>query len=286
MLTEKTLFGNVDKVQTAIDRIKQFEPPEGYYVAFSGGKDSCVVLDLVKRAGVKYDAHYNLTTVDPPELVYFIRDNFRVTGRRIRYRQRLKAARLMGRKSPRPFLTINVHKPKETMWQLIVKKRIPPLRHMRYCCAILKEGGGKGRIVITGVRWAESARRAKRRMVEQCNRDNSKQYLHPIIDWSEDDVWQYIHQNKVPYCSLYDEGFKRLGCVLCPYARGQNKQLELKRWPKIADAYKRACVKAFNKAVADGLVQRNWKSGEDMYEWWIAGKSSVKQNPDQTVIFE
>ena len=74
MLKDTTLFGEVDKVAIAIQRIKSFEPKEGYYVAFSGGKDSCVVLDLVKRAGVKFDAHYNLTTVDPPELVRFVKD--------------------------------------------------------------------------------------------------------------------------------------------------------------------------------------------------------------------
>ena len=72
MLIENTLFGRIDKVAQAITRIKLHKPDDGYYVAFSGGKDSCVILDLVQRAGVKYDAHYNVTTVDPPELVQFI----------------------------------------------------------------------------------------------------------------------------------------------------------------------------------------------------------------------
>ncbi len=66
MLKEQTLLDEIDKVNLAIRRIKLHEPIEGYYVAFSGGKDSCVILDLVKRAGVKFDAHLNITTVDPP----------------------------------------------------------------------------------------------------------------------------------------------------------------------------------------------------------------------------
>lgn len=76
MLKEQTLFGEIDKVDLALRRIKLHEPPEGYYVAFSGGKDSCVILDLVKRAGVKFSAHLNITTVDPPEVLKFVRQNY------------------------------------------------------------------------------------------------------------------------------------------------------------------------------------------------------------------
>ena len=120
MLVEKTLFGEVDKVKIAITRLRLHEPKDdGYYVAFSGGKDSCVVLDLCKRAGVKFDAHYNLTTVDPPELVRFI-------------------------KKYHPDIWETRTKPEKSMWDLIVQKGIPPTRIMRYCCTVLKESGGGG----------------------------------------------------------------------------------------------------------------------------------------------
>jgi phosphoadenosine phosphosulfate reductase len=70
----KDLFGH-DKVEEAIERIKMFEPPEGYYFADSGGKDSSVVRELLLTSGCKFDAHYSVTTIDPPELIYFLRQH-------------------------------------------------------------------------------------------------------------------------------------------------------------------------------------------------------------------
>lgn len=127
-----------DKVQVAIERLQAFEPPEGYYLAFSGGKDSVVIKALADMAGVKYDAHYNHTSVEPPELVRFVREQH-------------------------PDVSIEWHKDKDgnriTMWNLIPKRSFPPTRIARYCCQELKETGGNGRMCITGVRWAESPNR-------------------------------------------------------------------------------------------------------------------------------
>jgi phosphoadenosine phosphosulfate reductase len=167
------------------------------------------------------------------------------------------------------------------MWQLIIENGMPPLRQKRYCCRILKEGGGEGRRVLTGIRWAESVRRSKREMVEDCYRGKHRTYLHPIIDWTDSDIWEFINTNSVRYCSLYDEGWKRLGCVLCPNGN-QRKQAE--RWPKIADSYRRACIRAFDKAKLDGKT-RTWKDGNEMFDWWVSGGGN-SNDPDQTVMFE
>lgn len=137
-LVEQTLFGVEDKVANSIEALRSFEPQEGYYVAFSGGKDSVVVKKLCDLAGVKYDAHYSVTSVDPPELVAFIRDEYPDVIREIPRDENGNAI---------------------TMWSLISQACYPPTRRARYCCEYLKETGGYGRFAVTGVRWAESRNR-------------------------------------------------------------------------------------------------------------------------------
>ena len=110
-LIEYTLDGTVNKVDVAIKRLRAFEPPEGYYLAFSGGKDSVTVKALMDLAGVKYDAHYSVTSVDPPELVQFI-----------------KTMPDVSRDIPHD----TDGKP-ITMWTLIPQHLMPPTRFVRYC---------------------------------------------------------------------------------------------------------------------------------------------------------
>jgi len=261
------LFSGKDKAEIAIDRLQAFCPPEGYYVAFSGGKDSVVILDLVKKSGCKFDAHYNITGIDPPELYYFIRDNFPEVKR---------------------------HRPETTIWKLIVKKMMPPTRRVRYCCEHLKEHGGQDRKVVTGIRWAESSRRSKRRIVEACFRNDHKFYINPIIDWSDEDVWEYIKTRGIAYCSLYDEGFKRLGCIGCPMAGTDGRKKEFSRWPNFERKYRTAFAAAAAANLAAlgpeyGGRGRNaklrWVDGDSMFSWWME-EDKTKDDPDQTVMFE
>ena len=259
MLKETTLFEKIDRVKMAIDRLRQFEPPEGYYLAFSGGKDSVCIYQLALMAGVKFDAHYNNTTIDPPELIYFIRKHYP---------------------------NVKFHNPKISMLKMLETRGFP-LRQARWCCAEFKEGGGSGRYVVTGVRQAESFKRSKRRMVEVCMKDTSKRYLHPIIDWSEEDVWEFIRKNGFPYCYLYNLGFKRLGCLFCPNATPKEKQMQLEMYPK----YKALFIKSFEKLYQNRKDKPNssvsrWKSGEEMFNWWIYEMTSKKDNADQTIMFE
>lgn len=288
MLEQIQIFhdGLKTKLQASIDRLRAFEPEEGYYVAFSGGKDSQCIYELCKMAGVKFDAHYRVTGIDPPELVRFIKRQY-------------------------PDVEFEIPKDNDgkriTMWKLIEQKKMPPTRTVRYCCEHLKESGGTGRVTVTGVRWAESSNRKKnqgmvsitgkpaatkkkadhlsaeyavnksggiilntdndasRRMVEQCYR-TQKIMVNPIIDWSDEDVWHFLNDIAcVPHCELYDEGFHRLGCVGCPMA---NASHELERWPRFKDLYLNAFGKMINARKSAGL-ETSWDSPEEVMDWWL-----------------
>ena len=277
-----------DKVEASMERLRAFEPKEGYYVAFSGGKDSQCVYHLCKMAGVKFDAHYNVTSVDPPELIYFIRENYPdVIWDYPRYKDGTVA----------------------TMWNLIPRKQMPPTRLARYCCEYFKESSGKGRVTVTGVRWAESARRAEnqglavlmgkpkkterlaeeigaeykvnksgavilnddndeaRRMVEHCYRTR-KTLVNPIVDWEEEDVWEFLNTNGIKHCCLYDQGYKRLGCIGCPM--NHTAAAELKNYPKYRKSYVRAFDRMIKNNKENGIkMQANWSDGEAVMRWWL-----------------
>ena len=287
MIHQVDIYGK-DKVETAIDTMRFFEPKDGsgYYLAFSGGKDSVVLKTLADMAGVKYDAHYRVTSVDPPELVRFVKT----------------------------FPDVQMDHPMDKdgkpikMWNLIPKKGLPPTRIARYCCQYLKETGGEGRMTLTGVRWAESRNRQanqgrvtiygkkteetdffartprggvvlkeeariflnndndeSREVVDFCIKQR-KTVVNPIIDWSDDDIWEFIEEYKVRYCSLYDEGFKRLGCIGCPLAGAKAQMKEFERWPK----YKTLYIRAFDKMIEQNPeCMKSWKTGQDVFGWWV-----------------
>jgi len=236
--------------EIAIERLLAFEPPEGYWVAYSGGKDSDTILDLVRRSGCKYDAHHSLTTADPPEVVRHIKEQ----------------------------PDVEIQRPKRTMWELIKYNGMPPRRNARYCCKTQKESGGSGRIVVTGIRRAESAQRSKRKMVEACYRDMTKRYLNVIIDWTTTDVWEYIRSRSIKYCSLYDEGFKRIGCILCPMNR--EVDLHLKRWPRLCRAWERAVKATYNPE------KTGFASAEEYWQWWLKRDGKMKARAGQGALFE
>lgn len=187
---------------------------------------------------------------EPPELMKFIRDKYP---------------------------DVQKESPALTMAQLIVKNKIPPTRQMRYCCRLLKENGGVGRVKITGIRAGESHGRSLKPPVDTLK--DGTIHVNAILNWSTADVWQFIHENNLPYCSLYDEGFARVGCVLCPNQTKAQTERDLKRFPTVVEYYRQACRKSF-EANQDKFTGKRksakWTSGDDLFEWWIHERHSVK----------
>ena len=277
MIHQLNIYGK-DKVETSINRIKTFEPPEGYYLAFSGGKDSVVIKALADMAGVKYDAHYNITSVDPPELVQFVK-SFPDVARDHQYWDR--DGTFVKKGDP------------ITMWNLIPEKGLLPTRIIRYCCAYLKEQSGHDRFVITGVRHAESVRRGRRgglevpgeenenerervdpdnpnqELIHICQRKSSR-ILNPIIDWTDDEVWEFIHEYNLRYCKLYDQGYKRLGCIGCPMNRHAKSEFE--RYPKYKANYMKAIERMIERNRIKGKASTGYNTAEEWWDWWVCDK--------------
>lgn len=275
-----------EKEANAISVLRSFEPkndPNGYYLCYSGGKDSDCIRILAQLAGVKHDIVHNLTTVDAPETVYYVKSI--------------------------PNVIINA--PEQSMWRLIREKKYPPTRVSRYCCEELKERGGKGRLKITGVRKSESVNRSNnselvkiigkpkttqklagelgadfrvtkqgglvmnmdnspaRRLVESCYRTSSTM-INPIIDWTEDEVWEFLRHYGCESNPLYKCGEKRIGCIGCPMQGGKGMKSDFEKYPKYRANYVKAFDRMLEARKKDGLVNRvGWETGEDVMRWWV-----------------
>lgn len=238
------------------------------YIAFSGGKDSVCLYGLAEMLAKKLNKslneiatfYYHITNIDPPELVNFIKKEYPI---------------------------VKLQHPKKSIWQVIEEQSMPPTRLARYCCYYLKEISEKNVVTITGVRWAESIRRAKsrdgleyskkasekrtrlkidnddnRREIENCMKFNEI-IVNPIIDWNNEDVWMFINSNNIKYCKLYDEGEKRLGCIGCPMSGKKNRKKNFEKYPK----YKEQFIRTFDKMVK--THKTTWTNGEDCFKWWM-----------------
>lgn len=256
--------------------------PDGFYLAFSGGKDSQAIYHLAKLAGVRFHAHMSPTTVDPPEVIKFVRNNYP---------------------------DVNIVAPKISIYDMALKKKMLPTKLVRWCCEVYKEGGGAGEAVIIGIRHAESTKRAKRSEVELrgrafagtldtfeifrqkriekaakkaaagtgyekmapktsttvgCLIGKESLLISPIIYWTEADVWYFLNEVvKVPHCQLYDEGWHRIGCILCPMASTKQWRKEEARWPHV----KRLWLKTIEKLRNMGYFE-DFEDADQVFDWW------------------
>ena len=262
----KKMLHSVKLLQKAEKIALNYDAEQGYFLAFSGGKDSQALYHIAQLAGVRFQGHMNLTSVDPPEVIRFVKKNYP---------------------------EVELIKPGKSIFQHAIEKQILPTMRVRWCCAEYKETAGAGKVTLIGIRKAESSRRAKRNEVEIKSRkfsgdlDGLEEYrqeqktkrirrkskedgvnitnadeeqtlgcihgkesllISPIIYWTEQDVWEFLNDVvKVPHCSLYDEGWHRIGCIGCPMSSHKQKMIENKRYPHV----KRGWIKAI-KAIRNG----------------------------------
>lgn len=249
-------------------------------VTDSGGKDSAVCREIVRRSGIPFEIQHNLTTADAPPTVYYVRKIF-------------KELEEQG-------ISCSISYPyyknqRVTMWSLIPMKKFPPTRLQRYCCQVLKEEAGQNRFITTGVRWAESVKRKNNRGVYEnftrdpkkkiiLNNDNDeerrlfesctikgKRICNPIVDWRDADVWTYIESEHLEVNPLYFEGFLRVGCLGCPMA-GRHRWTEFRLFP----AYKQAYIRAFGRMlerIQEEGIETKWKTAMDVFDWWMENET-------------
>lgn len=267
----KKMLHSVELLQKAEKIALNYDAENGYYLAFSGGKDSQALFHMTQLAGVKFCGHMNLTSVDPPEVIRFVKKNYP---------------------------EVELIKPGKSIFQHAIEKQNLPTMRVRWCCAEYKETAGAGKMTLIGIRKAESSRRAKRNEVEINNRkfsgdleglDEYRQeqrakrarrkskeqgvnitnadeeqtlgcihgkeslLISPIIYWTEKDVWEFLNDVvRVPHCSLYDEGWHRIGCIGCPMSSHRQKMIENKRYPHV----KRSWIKAIKAIRNEGGIQK------------------------------
>ena len=257
-------------------------------VRYSGGKDSDGILQLAKESGVPFRVTHNLTTADPPDNVYYIRRVF-------------AALREEG-------IDCRINVPRRSLWRIMRETLVIPSRIMRVCCSELKERRmPDAPYIVTGVRWAESAgRRAKsgiamvytarergveekaaaagllttddassRRLFEQCQLRGVR-VLNPIIDWSDDDVWSYLHSRGIEGNPLYKEGWTRTGCGGCPLAGPRAREIAFARYPKLYKAWRDAIAYVIERRKEMGnpmfLAGKEVESVEDVLGAWCGGR--------------
>lgn len=212
-------------------------------ICYSGGKDSDVILELAKMAGVNYRAIYKNTSIDPLGTIKHAKEN-----------------------------GVEVMQPRMTFKQLVEKKGLPG-RRRRFCCEILKEYKIMDYAVI-GVRRDESTTREQYAEPTTCmeyKKDECAELYMPLLDFTAADIEAFIAERGIKCHPLYydDQGAfhveRRLGCIGCPLAYKKHRIAEFKQHPGMVKLYVRAAQKWW-----DNHPQTKMREYlKDAYEWFV-----------------
>ena len=215
-------------------------------VAYSGGKDSDVILELAKMSGIEYRAIYKNTTIDPPGTIKHAMEN-----------------------------GVEIRRPEESFFSLMKRKGYPN-RFCRFCCSVLKEYKILDNCVI-GIRKCESVKRSKRYTEPtECrifgSKKNHVNAIYPILGWTDSDELEFIKERGIKLHPLYyrEDGSiditRRLGCMCCPLKYHKKRLQQFKQYPGMIKAYLR-CGNKFLKSHPESKTAKRYS---DVYEYFVA----------------
>ena len=215
-------------------------------VAYSGGKDSDVILELAKMSGIEYRAIYKNTTIDPPGTIKHVKEN-----------------------------GVEIRRPKDTFFSLMSKRGYPN-RYKRFCCSVLKEYKILDNSVM-GIRKCESTKRSKMYTEPTAcriygSKNNHVNAIYPILDWSDEDELEFIVERGIKLHPLYyrEDGSidvtKRLGCMCCPLKYYKKRLQDFKQYPGMVNAYLR-CGNEYLKSHPQSETAKQYS---DVYEFFVA----------------
>lgn len=231
------------KIQASLQRIEEWHEYHGgkVYVGFSGGKDSTVLLHLVRSLFPEVPAVFCNTGLEFPEIVDFVKstDNVRIIRPAKSFRKVIADHGYpVISKEQSQFIYQMRHTKSEKMkhrltygsgsfgkiserWKYLVNA---PFKISAKCCDIIKkhpfhqfEKETELKSII-GVMAENSRLRRGNYLQYGCNKfEGKKKISKPLSFWLEKDIWEYIERESVPYCSIYDLGYERTGCMFCMF---------------------------------------------------------------------
>ena len=201
-----------------------------FHVAFSGGKDSAVLLDLVKKAlpAGSYVVIFGDTGMEFPD-----------TYAAVAY------TRQQCEKDGTPFYAAKSHFNPEESWKLFG----PPARVLRWCCSVhkstpqtikMREITGKNNYTgmdFVGVRAHESLARSRYKYENFGKKQKGQYSFNPILEWTSAEIWLYIFSNNIYINEAYKKGNSRAGCLFCPMSGGQSDYFRRNAYKKEIDKY-------------------------------------------------
>ena len=223
------------KIEQSIRLLRSIPTDKGQItIAYSGGKDSDVILELAKMAGIPFKAVYHSTTIDPPGTIRHVEEN-----------------------------GVEISRPKEPFFRLLQKHGYPS-RFARYCCKLLKERYDSD-IVVQGIRASESNARADRyKEPEQCRvydkKHKSRVYM-PILYWTDEDIKEFVTERGVKCHPLYYRGgqfdvTQRLGCIGCPLQSSGKRIKQFKQYPQYVRLYIKNAQKWYDAHKGNGKTYK------------------------------